>query len=323
MKAIVQDAYGPASLMRLKNIDSPVIADNEVLVGVRAAAVNPPDWVSVTGMPYVARIAFGLRRPRQVVPGSDMAGTVVTVGKNVTRLQVGTEVFGSGRGTFAQYAVAAEQNVVAKPANITFEQAAAAPMAGLVALQALQSYGQVLPGQKVLINGAGGGVGTLAIQIAKSLGAHVSGVCGPTKVDLVRSLGADKVFDYTQEDFTLIGERYDLILDNVSKHSLSQLRKVLTPRGTLVVSGSRFDKRWLANAPVLLIQAPLMSILVRQSIRTIQLAPNLSDWLALRELLDTGKVKPLVGKTYPLSQAAEAVSHFGEGHARGKIVITV
>jgi NADPH:quinone reductase-like Zn-dependent oxidoreductase len=323
MKAIVQDTYGPPDLMQLRDIDQPVIADNEVLVGVRAAAVNPPDWASVTGVPYIARLAFGLRKPRNVVRGSDVAGTVEAVGKNVTRFQVGDEVFGSGKGTFAEYAVAAERNLVPKPANITFEQAAAVPMAGLVALQALQSYGKVQPGQRVLINGAGGGIGTFAIQIAKSFGAVVTGVCGTTKVDLVRSMGADHVVDYTREDFTHGEERYDLILDNVSKHSLSHLRRALTPKGTLVPNGGRFDKRWLANAPVLLIEAPLMSLVVPQSIRTIQLAPNQDDWLALKEFLESGKVTPFIGRTYPLSQTREAVGYFGEGHARGKIVITV
>ena len=323
MKAIVQNTYGSPHLLELRDINKPVIADNEVLVGVRAAAVNPPDWAAVTGVPYIARLAFGLRKPRNVVRGSDVAGSVEAVGKNVTRLQVGDEVFGSGKGTFAEYAVAAEKNLVTKPANITFEQAAAVPMAGLVALQALRSYGKVQPGHKVLINGAGGGIGTVAIQIAKSFGAEVTGVCATTKVDLVASIGADHVIDYTQEDFTQGNERYDLILDNVCKHSLSHLRRALTPKGTLVPNGGRFDKRLLANAPVLLIEAPLMSLVVAQSIRTIKLAPNQNDWLALRELLESGKVTPFIGRTYPLSQTRQALGYFGQGHARGKLVITM
>lgn len=323
MKAIVQDTYGSPDLMELKEIDKPAIADNEVLVGVRATAVNPPDWAGVTGVPYIARIAFGLRKPRNVVRGSDVAGTVAAVGKNVTRFQVEDEVFGSGKGTFAEYAVAAEKNLVSKPANITFEQAAAVPMAGLVALQALRSYGKVQPGQKVLINGAGGGIGTFAIQIAKSLGAEVTGVCATTKVELVRSIGADHVIDYAREDFTQGNERHDFILDNVKKHSLSHLRRALTPKGMLVPNGGRFDKRWLANAPVLLIEAPLMSLVVPQGIRTIQLAPNQNDWLALKDLLESGKVTPFIGRTYPLSQTREAVGYFTEGHTRGKIVITM
>jgi NADPH:quinone reductase-like Zn-dependent oxidoreductase len=323
MKAIVQNAYGSPDMMELKEIDEPVVAGNQVLVGVRAASVNAPDVASLTGVPYIARIAFGLHKPRSGVPGSDVAGTVEAVGKDVMRFHVGEEVFGSGWGTFAEYAVAAEKNLMPKPPNITFEQAAAAPVAGLVALQALRSYANLQPGQKVLINGAGGGIGTFAIQIGKSLGAEVTGVCSPSKVDLVRSIGADKVVDYTREDFTHGNERYDLILDNVSEHSLSRLRRTLTRHGTLVPNGGRFDRRWLANAPVLLVAAPLMSLFVPEGIRTIQLAPNHSDWQALEHLLRSGRVTPFIGSTFRLTQAREAVSYYAQGHARGKVVITM
>jgi NADPH:quinone reductase-like Zn-dependent oxidoreductase len=223
MKAIFQDTYGSPDVMELRDIAMPVIKDDEVLVGVRAAAVNPPDWGGVTGVPYIARMAFGLRKPRNGARGSDVAGTVEAVGKNVTRLKVGDDVFGVGTGTFAEYATAAAEHLVPKPANITFEQAASLPMAGLTALQALREVAHVQPGQKVLINGAGGGIGTFAVQIAKSFGAEVTGLCSTTKVDLVRSIGADHVIDYTQEDFTQGDERYDVILDNVLNHSLSRL----------------------------------------------------------------------------------------------------
>lgn len=322
MKAIVQDRYGSPDVLELRDIGTPVAGDDEVLVRVRAAAVNPPDWAGVTGVPYIVRAVFGLRKPRTGVRGSDMAGVVAAVGKNVTRLHIGDEVFGAGVGAFAEFAVAPERNLVPKPANITFEQAAAVPMSMLTAFTGLRDLGRVQPGHKVLINGAGGGIGTFAVQIAKSFGAEVTGVCSTTKLDLVRSIGADHVIDYAQEDFTQGDERYDVILDNVSKHSLSQLRRALTPKGLLVPNGGRFDKRWLANAPVLLVEAPLLSLFVPQSIRTIQLAPNQDDLLALRELLESGKVTPVVGRTYPLSRTPEAIGYFGEGHARGKVIIT-
>jgi NADPH:quinone reductase-like Zn-dependent oxidoreductase len=324
MKAIFQDTYGsPDVVMELRDIDKPVFTDDEVLVRVRAAAVNPPDWAGVTGVPYVARLAFGLRKPHNGVRGSDVAGTVEAVGRNVTRLQVGDEVFGAGTGTFAEYAVAEEQDLVPKPASVTFEQAAAVPLAGLTALRGLRDQGKVQPGQKVLINGAGGGIGTFAVQIAKSFGAEVTGVCSTTKVDLVRAIGADHVVDYTQQDFTRGNERYDLILDNVSKHSLSRLLRMLTPKGMLLPNGGRFDKRWMANTPVLLIEAPLLSLFLHRSIRTIQLAPTQKDRLALKELLESGEVTPVIGKTYPLSRAPEAIAYFGQGHALGKVVITM
>ena len=222
MKAIAQDMYGsPDDVLELRDIGIPVITDDDVRVRVRAAAVNPPDWAGVTGVPYIARIATGLRKPRNGVLGSDVAGTVAAVGTNVQDLRVGDEVLGSGAGTFAEYAIASETNLVPKPATATFEQAAAVPMSGLTALQALRDQGHVQPGQKVLINGAGGGIGTFAVQIAKTLGAEMTGVCSTTKVDLVRSIGADHVIDYTTEDFTRGDQRYDFILDNVLNHSLS------------------------------------------------------------------------------------------------------
>jgi NADPH:quinone reductase-like Zn-dependent oxidoreductase len=323
MKAIFQDTYGSPEVMALRDIEMPVITDDEVLVRVRAAAVNPPDWAGLTGVPYVARLAFGLRKPHNGVRGSDVAGTVEAVGRNVTRLRIGDEVFGAGAGSFAEYTVAGQEDLVPKPANVTFEQAAAVPLAGLTALRGVRDQGKVRAGQKVLINGAGGGVGTFAVQIAKSFGAEVTGVCSTTKTDLVRAIGADHVIDYTRQDFTAGDERYDLILDNVSKHSLSRLLAVLTPQGMLLPNGGRFDKRWMANTLVLLVEAPLLSLVVSRSIRTIQLAPTHKDRLTLKELLESGTVTPVIGRTYPLSQTPQALGYFGQGHALGKVVITV
>ncbi len=323
MKAIVQDVYCSPEALELREVDKPAIEDDEVLVRVRAASVNPPDWAGVRGVPYIARLAFGLRKPSDCIRGSDMAGIVEAVGKSVTRLRAGDEVFGAGSGTFAEYAVAPEETLVSKPAGITFEQAAAVPMAGLTALQALRDGGEVRPGQKVLINGAGGGIGTFAVQIARSLGAEVTGVCSTTKVELVRSIGADHVIDYTRQDFTRGSERYDVILDNVLNHPLSRLVRALSPRGTLIPNGGQFYKRWIGSTGVMLVKAPLLSLFVPQTIRHVNEVRDRDDLLTLKELLTSGKVTPVVGRTYPLAQTPEAIGYFGEGHARGKVVITV
>jgi NADPH:quinone reductase-like Zn-dependent oxidoreductase len=323
LRAVVHCEYGSPEVLEFKDIEKPVVKDDEVRVHVRAAAVNPPDWAGVHGVPYVVRMAYGLRRPKLGVRGTDLAGTVEAVGKSVTRLQVGDEVLGVGRGTFAEYAVAEEEHLVPKPAAITFEQAAAVPMAGLTALQALRDSGAIQPGQKVLIVGAGGGIGTFAVQIAKSFGADVTGVCSTSKLDLVRSIGADHVIDYTQEDFTQGGERYDLILDNVLQHSLSRLLRALSRNGTLVPNGGQFYKRWFASTGVLIIKAPLLSLFVPHRIRVCTERPQKQDLLVLNELMESGKLTPIVGRTYPLSRTHEAISYFGEGHARGKVVITV
>jgi len=323
LKAVVQNEYGSPEVLEFKDIDKPVAKDDELLVHVRAAAVNPPDWAGVHGVPYIVRLAFGLCSPKLGVRGTDVAGTVEAVGRNVSRLKVGDEVFGAGRGTFAEYAVAAEEHLAPKPANITFEQAAAVPMAGLTALQALRDAGGIRPGQKVLIVGAGGGVGTFAVQIAKSFGAVVTGVCSTSKLDLVQSIGADRVIDYTQEDFTLGEERYDLILDNVLQHSLSRLLRALNRNGTLVPNGGQFYKRWFASTGVLLIKAPLLSLFVPQRIRVNAERPLKQDLLFLNGLMETGKLTPVVGRTYPLSRTREAITYFGEGHAQGKVVITM
>jgi NADPH:quinone reductase-like Zn-dependent oxidoreductase len=323
LKAIFQSEYGTPDVMELKDIDKPEFKNDEVLVRVRAAAVNPPDWAGVHGVPYIVRLAFGLHRPKLGVRGSDMAGMVEAVGKNAKRLRVGDEVFGRGIGTFAEYAVAPEEYLVAKPANITFEQAAGVPMSGLTALQALRDAGGIQAGQKVLIIGAGGGIGTFAVQIAKSFGAEVTGVCSTSKLALVRSIGADHVIDYTREDFTLGRQRYDLVLDNVLQRSLSDLLRAMEREGTLVPNGGQFYKRWFASTGVLLIKAPLLSIFVPQRIRVCSERPNQSDLLVLAKLMESGKLTPVVGRTYPMSRTREAISYFGEGHAEGKVVITI
>ena len=323
MKAVVNSGYGSPDVLELKDIDKPVVKDDEVLVRVRAAAVNPPDWAGVHGVPYIVRPAFGLRRPRIVIRGTDMAGIVDAVGKSVTRLRVGDEVFGRGVGTFAEYAVAPEQHLVPKPAEVTFEQAAGVAMSGLTALHGLRDAGGIRPGQKVLVVGAGGGVGTFAVQIAKSFGAEVTGVCSASKLDLVRSIGADHVIDYAQDDFTAGEKRYDLVLDNVLQHSLSELLRALSRSGTLVPNGGQFHKRWFASTGVLLIKAPLLSLLRPQRIRICHEAPGQEDLLVLKELMESGKLTPVVGREYPLGRVREAISHFGEGHAGGKVVITM
>jgi NADPH:quinone reductase-like Zn-dependent oxidoreductase len=324
MKAMVQHEYGaPEAVMRLADAEKPVPGAGEVLVRVRAASVNPPDLAGVHGVPYIVRAAFGMSRPKIGIRGTDLAGTIEALGDNVTGLRVGDEVFGVGTATFAEYAVTTAELLVAKPANITFEQAAGSGMAALTALQALRDAGGIQSGQKVPIVGAGGGIGTFAVQIAKAFGAEVTGVCSTSKLELVRSLGADHVIDYTQEDFTQGEERYDLILDNVLRHSLSELVRALTHDGTLVPNGGQFYKRVFASTGVMLIKAPLLSLVVPQTIRVCTERPNQEDLLVLKELMESGKLKPVVGRTYPLSQAADAINFFGEGHAEGKVIVTV
>jgi NADPH:quinone reductase-like Zn-dependent oxidoreductase len=320
---MVHSRYGSPDVLELRDIDKPAVKDDEVLVRVRAAAVNPPDWAGVHGEPYIVRLAYGVRRPRLGVRGTDLAGVVEAVGKDVSRLRAGDEVFGRGAGTFAEFAVAPQEHLVAKPAGVTFEQAAGVAMSGLTALHALRDSGGVRPGHKVLVVGAGGGVGSFAVQIAKSFGAEVTGVCSPSKLDLVHSIGADHVIDYTREDFTRSGGRYDLVLDNVLRHSLTELLRAVERRGTLVPNGGQFYKRWFASTGVILIKGPLLSLVVPQRIRVCHEAPGQDDLMVLKELMESGKLTPVVGRTYPLSQAGEAISWFGEGHAEGKIVLTV
>ena len=324
MKAIVQDTYGSVDVLQLRDIATPTIGEHDVLVRVRAAAVNPADWAIMGGLPYIARPApmYGLRTPKNPVRGTDVAGRVEAVGSAVTRFRPGDEVFGWCRGAFAEYAAASEDGLAIKPADLTFEQAAAIPMAGSVALQALRDHGQVQAGQKVLINGASGGIGTFAVQIAKSLGAEVTGVCGTSNVEMVRSIGADHVIDYTIDDFTKSGERYDFILDNISNRSLSDLRRALTPTGMLVPNGGQFQHRWFSSAGRL-IKAMVSFRFVSQRLGRFVVAQRHDDLLALIALIEGGKVMPVIDRTYPLSETAAAMDYVGTGHARGKVVISV
>jgi NADPH:quinone reductase-like Zn-dependent oxidoreductase len=322
MKAIVQDAYGTSEVLELRDIDKPEVGDGDVLVRVRAAAVNPGDWAIMRGLPYIARPVYGLRTPKNGVRGTDVAGEVETVGTSVTRFQPGDEVFGWRQhlgGAFAEYASVSEDALVQKPTNLTFEQAAAVPTAGLVALEALRD---VRAGQTVLVNGASGGIGTFAVQIAKSLGAEVTGVCSTSNVDLVRSIGADQVIDYTNDDFTQTGQRYDFIFDNVGNHSLSDLRGALTPKGTLVPNGGGFHNRWFASGGRV-ISAKALSPFVSQRLRTFIISPKQENLVVLKKLIEAGTVKPVIDRTYPLSETPQAIDHVGGGHARGKVVITV
>jgi NADPH:quinone reductase-like Zn-dependent oxidoreductase len=325
MKTIVQDEYGSPDVLKLRDIGKPETEDNEVLVHVHAAGVNPGDWAIMSGLPYIARPVYGLRKPKNAVRGTDVAGTVEAVGTGVRRLQPGDEVFGlcSGLGgAFAEYASVSEDALALKPTNLSFEQAAAVPMAGLVALQALRDHGGVRAGQKVLINGASGGIGTFAVQIAKALGTEVTGVCSTRNVDLVRSIGADHVIDYTWEDFTQKDQRYDFILDNVANHSLSDLRGALTPTGTLVPNGGGFDNHWFASGGRV-ISAHVLNRFVSHRLRPFLVSPKFEDLLVFKEMIEAGKMTPVIDRTYPLSKTSQAIGHVGEGHARGKVVITL
>ena len=322
MKAIVQERYGTADVLELEDIEEPVVGSSDVLLRVQAASVFIGDWHIMTGLPYMIRMASGLRGPKVHVRGQDVAGRVEAVGKDVTRFQPGDEVFGTCDGSFAEYATARTDKVAPKPANLTFEQAATVPTTGSTALQALRDVGKVQPGQKVLIIGAAGGVGSFAVQIAKAFGAHVTGVCSTTKVDLVRSIGADDVIDYTRDDFAETGQRYDLILDIAGNRSVSHLRRALAPRGTLVIVGGEGGGRWFGGIDRQL-RALLLSPLVSQKLGTFIAKPKGEDLVVLKELIEAGKVTPVIDTTYPLSEVPEAIRHLEEGHAQGKVVITV
>jgi NADPH:quinone reductase-like Zn-dependent oxidoreductase len=319
MKAIVQDRYGSEESLKLDDVDAPRIGDDEVLVRVHAASVHVGDWILMTGVPRVMRLATGLRRPKNRIPGTDVAGTVEAIGKDVTELRPGDEVFGWCTGAFAEYARASENQFVRKPANLTFEEAAAVGVSATTALQLLRDEGKVQPGQKVLINGASGGVGTFAVQIAKAFGADVTAVCSTKNLELVRSIGADHVIDYTKEDFTKGGPRYDFILDNVGNHSLSETRRALTPSGRLLPNGGGHSGGALGN----LIKAHLSAFFLRQQARPVIKFQNPADLVALKTLVETGKVVPLLDATYPLLDTPRAIGHVGDGHARGTVVITV
>jgi NADPH:quinone reductase-like Zn-dependent oxidoreductase len=321
LKAIIQDKYGPPDVLRLKDIDTPAVKDDEVLVRVRAAAVNIGDWHLLRGTPYVMRMAVGLFKPKHEVPGLDVAGQVEAVGQNVKQLRPGDEVFGWCKGAFAEQACAGEDNFLPKPANLTFEQSATVGDSAFTALNAVRDQGKVQPGHEVLINGASGGVGTFAVQIAKAFGAKVTGVCSTRNVDLVRSIGADEVIDYTRDDFCRSGQRYDVMLDLVGSRSLSECRRALTPRGTYVLVGVADMGRWFGLARQLKVLS--LSPLVRQRMRVFIVRHNRDDLAVLKELVEGGKVAPVIDRRYELSETPEALRYQGEGHAQGKIVIAV
>jgi NADPH:quinone reductase-like Zn-dependent oxidoreductase len=322
MKAIVQDRYGSADVLELKDIETPVPGSGDVLIRVHAASVFIGDWHVMTGLPYLGRLAFGLRAPKLRVRGQDVAGTVEAVGEGVTRFRVGEDIYGTCRGSFADYANARQDKVAPKPANLTFEQAATVPITGTTALQAVRDKGRVKSGQSVLIIGAAGGVGSFAVQIAKAFGAHVTGVCSTGQLDLVRSIGADEVIDYTREDFAEMGQRYDVIFDIAGNRSVSHLRRALAPKGTLVIVGGEGGGRWFGGINRQL-GAQLRSMFVGQRLGTFIAKQNGEDLLALKELIEAGKVTPIIGTTFPLQEVPEAIRHLTEGHARGKVVITL
>jgi NADPH:quinone reductase-like Zn-dependent oxidoreductase len=319
MQAITQDTYGSHDVLTLANVEKPEITADEVLVRVHAASVHVGDWILMTGSPFVMRFATGLRKRKNRVPGTDVAGTVEAVGSEVTGLRPGDEVFGWGTGAFAEYIHAREDQFIKKPANLTFEQASAIGVSASTALQLLRDDGKVQPGQKVLINGASGGVGSFAVQIAKSLGAEVTGVTSTKNVEMVRSIGADHVIDYTREDFRKGTERYDLILDNVGNHSMAETRRALTPAGTLISNGGGHADGKLGRT----IRAMLVSMVVRQQAGPSVKTQNHDDLVALKGLVESGKVTPVIDHSYPLAETPEAIGHVAAGHARGTVVITV
>ncbi len=324
MQAMVQDTYGEAEdVLRLEQIAVPEVPEDRVLLRVHAAGVDRGVWHLTAGLPYPVRLSgLGVRAPKNRVPGMAVAGTVVAVGSKVTGLASGDEVYGVAEGSFAEYATARPDKLAPKPSNLTFEQAAAVPISGLTALHGLRDHAKVQPGQKLLILGASGGVGSYAVQIGKALGAEVTGVCSTAKLDLVRALGADHVIDYTVTDLADDPQRYDAILDMGGNRSLSELRHALTPRGTLVVAGGETGGRWLGGYDRLL-RASALSPFVSQKLGTFVNSENREGLLALTELIESGQVTPAIDRTYPLREAAAAMRHMLDGHARGKVVITL
>jgi NADPH:quinone reductase-like Zn-dependent oxidoreductase len=321
MKAIVYRNYGSPDVLKYEEIEKPSPGDDEVLVKVRAASVNPLDWRVMRGRPYFMRIMTGLRKPKDTRLGVDVAGQVEAVGRNVTQFKPGEEVFGACSGAFAEYACASASALVTKPNNVTFEQAAAVNVGASTALQGLRDAGQIQPGQKVLINGAAGGVGTFAVQIAKSFGAEVTGVCSTRNADMVRSIGADQVIDYTREDFTRSGQRYDLLFDLVGNRPLSACRRVLNPKGIYVVAGGP-DGRWLGPLGPM-IKAPVLSPFVSQKLVMLISRVSKEDLTIISGLMEAGKVTPVIDRRYGLTEVPEAIWYLEEGHARGKVVITL
>ena len=322
MKAVVYCDYGAADVLKIQAVEKPVADSNQVLVRVHAVSVNPLDWHFMRGEPYIGRIGMGLRRPSVIRLGVDFAGVVESVGPRVTQFKPGDEVFGGRTGALAQYVLVGEDRaIVRKPSNLTFEQAAAVPVAAVTALQGLRDKGMVKPGQRVLINGASGGVGTFAVQLAKSFGAHVTGVSSTRNVDLVRSLGADQVIDYTKEDFTEGTQRYDLIIDNVGNHSLKDLRELLNPNGIYVMIGGPAG-RWIAPFPRV-IKAMMMSKFGDHEMKFFLADLNKKDLTILAELMESGKVTPVIDRQYDLNQVRDAIAYLEAGRARGKVIVTV
>ncbi len=322
MKAMVYTKYGPPDVLNLEDVRDPTPKEDEVLVKVHAASANAADWHLLRADPFLVRLMYGVLKPKHEILGADIAGRVETVGGNVKQFQPGDEVFGDlsgdGFGGFAEYVCASEDALALKPANISFEEAAAVPLAAVTALQGLRDKGQIQPGQKVLINGASGGVGTFAVQIAKSFGAEVTGVCSTSKLDMVRSIGADHVIDYTQEDFTKNGQQYDLILAANGYHPISDYRRALSPEGTYVMTGGSGAQ--MLQAMTL---GPIMSMTGSKKMGYLSMKQNKEDLVFMKELLEDGKITPVIDRAYPLSEIPEAIRYLEEGHAKGKVVITV
>jgi len=323
MKAVVQDRYGPpGEVLATRDLDEPVPGRKQVLVEVKAASVNGGDAALVKGMPYVIRLGTGLTRPRRGLPGNDISGVVLAVGEDVSGLSPGDSVFGKGEGAFAEVVVAHQQRIVVKPEGVSFEQAASLPVAGLTALQGLRDAADVQPGQRVLVNGASGGVGTFAVSVAKVLGAEVTAVCSSRNVEMAWSLGADHVIDYTEDDFLDTDTEFDVVFDNAASRSLSETRNVLTRRGVLIPNNGNLHSRWLASLPTMA-AAVVSSPFVSQSIKLNVQTWNRDDLTEMGRLVATGQVSPYIERTYGLAETGEAVEYVGEGHARGKVVITV
>jgi NADPH:quinone reductase-like Zn-dependent oxidoreductase len=323
MKAIVQDKYGSADVLELRDVEIPQPGDDELLIRVHAAGVDPGVWHLMTGLPYMVRgMGFGLRRPKIRIRGMDVAGTVEATGRNVIQLNRGDPVYGTCDGSFAQYACAKAERFAPKPANLSFEQAAAVPISGMSALNGLRDAGELQPEQEVLIIGAAGGVGTYAVQLAKAFGAVVTGVCSTSKVDLVRAIGADEVIDYTREDFTDGARQFDLILDTAGRRPLSQLRRALTPQGTLVIVGGEGGDRWLGGFQRQIF-APVRSLFTEQKLMGLISKERHKDLMTLKELIEAGKLTPVIDRTYPLGEAPQAIRYLEQGHSRGKVVLTV
>jgi NADPH:quinone reductase-like Zn-dependent oxidoreductase len=324
MKAIVHDRYGSPDVLRLEDVDRPAPAAGEVLVRVRAAAVNARDWHTMRGDPYLARLTFGLAGPKVRIRGTDFAGEVEAVGSKVTGFRPGDEVYGEAPAAFAEFVSVPEGVLGPKPATLTFAQAAAIPLAGNTALMGLRDLAQAGPGRRILINGASGGVGTFAVQLGRSYGAHVTGVCSTRNVELVRSLGADQVIDYTRADFTRDGQRYDVVFDLVGNRSLRALRRALTPTGTLILSGGGVSEGGSLVGPIgLVAKGQLLSRFVRHRVVTLSATPSTENLATLRDLVEAGSLTPVIDRTHPLSETAEAIRYVEEDHARAKVVLTV